>query len=126
MTRTLRLAADRALTTCPTCRRYDDVNEFFWSRENLDALLMLSNTRRSDKQSLGVDFTTVAYETLRSRLTAGAEGAGGHADASRDVQVLLSRHFRKTFHEVVSAGRVIYALHRVLLLHQTLGSPKVI
>ena len=85
---------------------YDDVNEFFWARANIDRLM-----RMEDGKQLAVgDKAHLAYETVRSKLRRAKESAQGPAYE-------LLYYFHKTFRETVSLYRVLYVFARVLVLH---------
>ena len=91
---------------------YDDVNEFFWSRENIDKLLPLGDA--ADKQSQSGLNATLAYEELRMRFRDAAYEGG---DPSKPTKGGFASYFKKTFLELVSVPTVLYIYSRVLILH---------
>ena len=85
--------------------RYDDVNEFFWSREAVDTLLPQGDG--ADKQSFGLN-ATLAYAELRTKM---------RESVTEGAKFGLGRYFKKTFFETVSLPAVLYVFSRVLIMH---------
>lgn len=88
---------------------YDDVNEFFWRRANLELLLRDSKQPKDKQVALGVKATR-AYHTLRANLLHALHSQNG-------VVHELRRCFKKTYFERVSMSRVIYIFSRILIPH---------
>ena len=103
------LGDDRAMVAAGVCRRYDDVNEFFWSRENVELLLRTPKDEAERFVALGSK-ATAAYHTLRANLRHAVESRGGAAHE-------LRHYFSKTYVESVSMCRVLYVFSRVLIPH---------
>ena len=92
---------------------YDDVNEFFWWRENVDKLLPLGDG--ADKQSQSGLNPTLAYEALRSKFREAAYE--DPMDPSKPRKDGFNGYFKKTFIELVSVPTVLYIYSRVLIIH---------
>ena len=86
---------------------YDDANEFFWSRANIDALIIRTPTTSEPAAVERVE-SHLGYAALRARL-----GGGEAAKGAEVFRALL----RKTFSERPSWLAALYGFRRVLLLN---------
>ena len=92
---------------------YDDVNEFFWDRTNLEKLLRTQHASAKDDPNATVAIgahARHAYHALRTNMASALRSKHG---VVREMRAL----FKKTHFERVSMSRVIYVFSRVLIPH---------